>query len=61
MVAWEESRLLDRNRFPKGIAGIGYGLKEGQKLPQGSQHINKQADTAPRTHEASNIPKCGQR
>lgn len=57
MVGWQESRLMDRHRFPKGIAGIGHGPEEGQKLAQGSRHLNKQADTAPRTHGAGNVPK----
>lgn len=57
MVGWQESRLMDRHRFPKGIAGIGHGPEEGQKLSQGSRHFKKQADTTPRTQRAGKVPK----
>lgn len=32
MVAWKESRLVDRHWSPKGIIGIGHGPEEGQKI-----------------------------
>lgn len=46
MVGWKESRLVDGQRFPKGITGLSQVLEEDQKLPQSSMHLNKQEDAA---------------
>lgn len=57
MVGWKESKLVDVQRFPKGIAGISQGPQEGQKIPQSSTHFNKQADKTSGTHGTDNTPK----
>ena len=57
MVGWKESKLVDVQRFPKGIAGISQGPQEGQKIPQSSTHLNKQADKTSGTHGTGNTPK----
>lgn len=41
MVAWKESRLVDRHRFPKPIVGIGLGPEEEPKLPRGSRQLGQ--------------------
>lgn len=34
MVGYEESRLVDRHRFPKCIAGIGHAQKKAKSYPK---------------------------